>query len=108
MVDFTVGGSTGLDLKCEGRFLKVKVLLKNVCRDRKIALGVFVCQFEGNEVKGKGFRTKEITVPAGTGCCNIRVDNICFIIPDDNLCHKKDVQVQVVAHYSSFAFNCPC
>lgn len=107
-IDFTIGGSTGIDLECESRFLKIRVLLKNVCRGRKIALGVFVCQLEDNEFKIKGFRAREITVPPGEGCCNVRVDNFCFVLPQNDLCRKKEVRVEVVAHYSSFAFNCPC
>ncbi len=107
-LNLTVGDCAGIELQCEARFLNVGVLLKNVCRGRKVVIGVFVCEQEKHELKVKGFRSREIAVPSGDGCCNIRIDNFYFILPEKNFCSKRKVVIEVIAHYSSFDFCCPC
>lgn len=95
-------------LKCQARLLKINVLLKNVCRGRKIALGVIVC--EGK--KTKGFKGTEIEIPGkpGSGCTTIKINNFCFVLPDKSICDKKRFEVKVVAHYTDLnpLFNCSC
>lgn len=107
--DFTV---QNVMLNCEGRFLKVRVQLKNVCRGRNIRLGVLLCEKRENTSFIKGMRVCEFTVPGSVGGCldNITVGDFCFVIPEDNLCCPREVNVHVVAHYSSFpSFSfCPC
>lgn len=95
-------------LKCQARLLKINVLLKKVCRGRKISIGVLVC--EGR--KTKGFKGTEIVVPGkpGTGCTNIRVTNFCFVLPEESICDRRKVEVKVIAHYTDLhpLFDCSC
>lgn len=93
-------------LKCEGRFLKVKVKFNKVCTGRKVIIGVIVC----DDDTVKGFRTCEITIPGTPGHCvdNVAVGDFCFVIPEENLCTQRKFKVTVVAHYSSFTSTYPC
>ena len=109
VIDFTV---QNVQLKCEGRFLKVRVELDRVCRGRKINLGVLVCENVGGTFFTRAFRACQVTVPGTAGQCvdNFRVEEFCFVFPDDNLCSSRTFVVKVVAHYAdfpSFPF-CPC
>lgn len=61
--DFTV---QNVQLKCEGRFLKIRVELDRVCTGRKINLGVIVCEDEGGVSKTKAFRACQFTVPGSS------------------------------------------
>ncbi|MDO6355079.1 hypothetical protein Q3V94_08310 [Caloramator sp. CAR-1] len=106
VIDYTVGP---YDLKCEGRFLKVRVRLKNVCCNRKINVGVLVCEPVDGTFYTRGFKACQIVVP-GTGCKDVTIDEFCFVFPDEDLCRSKTYVVKVVAHYAefpSFSF-CPC
>lgn len=107
--DFTI---QNVQLQCEGRFLKVRVELDRVCPGRKINLGVIVCEEESGVLKTRAFRTCQFTVPGSPGTCvdNVRVDEFCFVFPEENLCRQRKFRVKVVAHYASFpSFEfCPC
>lgn len=92
-------------LKCEGRLLKVRVKLNDVCAGRKIMIGVMICEQEQSGVfKTRGFRTCEITVPGELGRCvdKVCVEEFCFVLSEDDLCRKRKVKVNIIAHYSSF------
>ncbi|KRQ87222.1 hypothetical protein ABG79_01025 [Caloramator mitchellensis] len=106
--DFTI---QNLELKCEGRFLKIRVELKNVCRGRKVNVGVLVCENESGTFFTRAFKACQFTVPSGTGnCTNVTVDEFCFVFPDENICNSRTFVVKVIAHYGdfpSFPF-CPC
>ncbi len=107
--DFTV---QDVHLNCQGRFLKVRVQLKNVCRGRSIRLGVLLCEKTGGTSCIKGSHVCEFIVPQGCGPCmeTVNVGDFCFVIPDDNICCHREVSVHIIAHYSSFpSFPfCPC
>jgi hypothetical protein len=99
-------------LKCEGRFLKVRVELDRVCPGRKVTVGVLLCENINNTFFIKGFRACEVDIPGIKGSCvnNQPIGEFCFILPEENLCNKRTVRVKVIAHYSSFpSFPfCPC
>lgn len=103
--EVTVGPVT---LSCQARLLKVNVFLKNVCRGRKVALGVLVCEKNSTI----GFKGTEVIIPGkpGSGCTNIKITNFCFVIPERNICDKRKVEVKVIAHYTDLnpLFNCSC
>ncbi len=91
-------------LKCEGRLLKVKVELRNVCAGRKIHLGILVSEEEGGGFKTKGFRATKLTIPGRPGSCinKIKVGDFCFVFPEEDSCCQRKFKINVVAHYSSF------
>ncbi|UOO38539.1 hypothetical protein IZU99_04620 [Oscillospiraceae bacterium CM] len=98
-------------LHCEGRLLKVRVQLKDVCRGRKIRLAVLLFEKECMDTDLKGMRTCELTVPGlPCGCLNeLTIGDFCFILPEEDICSKQQkVKIQVIAHYSSFPEDHKC
>ena len=91
-------------LHSEGRILTVRVQLKDVCPDRKIRLAVLLFEKECHENELKGLRTAEIKLPCNLcGCVDeIIVGDFCFVLPEDQICSRKEVIIKVIAHYSSF------
>ncbi|MDD2234647.1 MAG: hypothetical protein PHZ11_04730 [Desulfitobacteriaceae bacterium] len=106
--DFTI---QDVQLNCVGRFLKVRVELDNACPGRKVAVGVFLCENIQGTFFTKGFKVREVMIP-GSGSCkqNVPVGEFCFVLPEESLCSRRTVRVNIVAHYSSFpSFPfCPC
>lgn len=95
-------------LHSEGRILKVKVQLKNVCKGRKIRLAVMLFEKECRETKLKGLRVVEITIPGFPNGCvgELTVGDFFFALPEEyNGMNQKEVKIEVVAHYSSFTQN---
>lgn len=108
VLDWTVQNVT---LKGQGRLLKVRVQLKNVCRGRNIRMAVLLCEKSGSTWFLKGLRTCEFSVPGSQGCLEtLTVGDFCFIVPQENICNPYEVAVHVIAHYSSFPCfpYCPC
>lgn len=94
------------DLKCNGRLLSLGIRLRNVCPNRRIALGVIVTEIIGDTEYSRGF--KAITIPAqpptSFPCSPVIVRPIPFILPDDinggaGLCSERVFKVKVIAHY---------
>ena len=91
------------ELDCQGRLLTIKVTLKNVCPNKKIAVGVLL--LEGNTVKG--FKAKEIVTPSLLNsrecnhCDSVVVCKFCFVLPG-SLCCPITLTPKVIAHYTNF------
>jgi hypothetical protein len=96
------------ELDCQGRLLTIRVILKNVCPNKKIAIGVLL--FEGTTVKG--FKVKEIVTPplltrqTAKHCENVVVCKFCFVLPG-TLCCPITLTPKVIAHYTNFNIS-PC
>lgn len=131
--DFTLpkAGDPPIVIGCQGRLLKLRVKLCNVCWGRCINVGVLLCEnFDGTNYI-QGFRACKVKVPdkpaeARTNCTDITIDQICFVlteprsnvcpqtpctptgttcVPDvtcPGVCNKRTVTAKVIAHYSSF------
>lgn len=95
-------------LKCQARLLKINVKLKDVCKGRKIAVGVIVCEDD----KIIGFKGTEVLIPGrfGSGCRDIIIKNFCFVLPESEICDKRRIIVKVIAHYTELnsKFDCCC
>lgn len=96
------------ELECQGRLLTIRVVLKSVCPNKKIAIGVIL--FEGNKVRG--FKVKEIvspplpTVVPGVNCENVVICKFCFVLPG-SICCPLTLKPKVIAHYTNFNIE-PC
>lgn len=97
------------ELNCQGRLLTIRVILKCVCPNQKIAVGVIL--YEGNKVRG--FEVKEIvTPPLPTGhlvekCEHVVICKFCFILPG-SLCCPLTLTPKVIAHYTNFNIDSSC
>ncbi len=91
-------------LQCEGRVLKVKVQLCDICRGRRIRLAVLLYEKECFEKRLRGLRVIEVAVPGMHGCKRkLTVGDFCFVLTEDNICAScTEVNIQVIAHYASF------
>lgn len=96
------------ELDCQGRILTIRVILKCVCPNKKIAIGVLL--YEGDKVRG--FKVKEIvTPPLPTGnlvekCEHVVICKFCFILPG-SICCPLTLTPKVIAHYTNFNID-PC
>lgn len=95
------------NLPNQARLLNIKLVIKDVCRGREIALGVILFDEETNKVLG--FKGKTVTLP-GTGCGKLIIDGFCFVIPERTICDSRNVGVRVTGHYTKLNTNpnCPC
>lgn len=83
-------------LECQGRLLRLKLRLKNVCAGNCINLGVVILNKKKQII---GFRVKKFKIP---GCPNTCVDvckEFCFAFEDENICKKREFKVLVIAQY---------
>ena len=111
------------DIPCSGKTLKVPIVLKNVCRNKSIAIGIFLkqkicCGGKKFSYKDMGFRI--IEVPAEKkptfdkkdeyphkkceSCKDIKIEGICFVLPVD-LCDVQDIEIHVLANYLTFDYE---
>lgn len=67
-----------------GRILDVTMTLKDVCPAKRLAVGITVSEVDqGGSEHARGFRA--VTVPAHnkSGCCDITMPMVRFILPED-------------------------
>ena len=103
-------------LESQGRIVQLDVTVKNVCPHKRVALAVILTEVDsyGDEHQ-RGLKT--ITVPAhnSSGCRDILVKCIKFILPEDlnvsvqnpvGICSPRDLKVRVFAHSIDTDFRC--
>ena len=95
---------------CSGRLLQLDLTLCRVCPKKRVALGLYLS--EGG--KPRGF--KAFTIPAhnASGCRDVEIRGISFVLPEDiNPCDKngcfcepRSVDVRVYANYLDYDDPC--
>jgi hypothetical protein len=94
-------------LNCQGRLLTIRVILKCVCPNKNIAVGVLL--FDQNDIV-KGFEVKEILTPPlptdhpGENCEHVVVCKFCFVLPS-SICCPLTLKPKVIAHYTNFSID---
>lgn len=91
------------EIKCQGRLLTIRVILKYICPNRKIAIGVIL--FEGNKVRG--FQVKEIVAPPlptnhPSGSCDHVVVCKFYFVLSGSIASPLTLTPKVIAHYTDF------
>ena len=107
VVDLDLPNDTGsYDLKCNGRLLLLGVRLRNICPNRRIALGVIATEVISGIEYSRGFKAMTISAqpPASTPCTPLFIRPITFIFPEDvdgspDLCDERVFKIRVIAHY---------
>lgn len=116
-------------IPCTGKILTIPIIVKDVCRNKSVAIAVFLkqkvyCGDDKFAYKDLGF--KVIEVPAEKkhskdnkdnkdnkddkdykdceSCKDLKVDGICFVLPVD-LCDSQDIEIHVLANYLSFDYD---
>lgn len=115
-VDFLTVDLGDTHLESTGRIVELSVTIKNVCPNRRTALGIILTE---TDCSGKEHTrgVKAITVPAhsSSGCRDILVKCIRFILPDDlsvscssgtGMCGARNLKARVIAHNIDSEYNC--
>ena len=112
-VEFDAGS---LALESLGRIVQLDVTLRNICPNRRVALAVALTEVDEHGLEHKrGLKT--ITVPAHTrtGCRDVTVRCIKFILPEDldvsggsegAICNLRHFKARLFAHYIDHDFAC--
>lgn len=112
-VEFDAGS---LALESLGRIVQLDVMLRNICPNRRVALAVALSEVDEHGLEHKrGLKT--ITVPAHTrtGCRDVTVRCIKFILPEDldvsggsegAICNSRHFKARLFAHYIDHDFAC--
>ena len=103
-------------LESLGRILQLDVNIKNVCPNKRVALGVILTEVdqEGNEHQ-RGMKT--ITVPAHNHptCRDVLVKCVKFVLPEDldvsgetpnAICNIRNLRARIIAHHIDSDFQC--
>lgn len=103
-----------VQLGAQGRIIQLEVTVKDVCPNRRVALGVMLEEVgPDGKTEPRGF--KAYTIPAHTqpGCRDVQVQCIRFVVPEDvslggkSLCDPRRFQVQLIAQEMDWEFRCP-
>lgn len=97
----------------QGRIIQLELTVKDVCPNRRVALGVMLEEV-GPDGKTEPRGVKVFTLPAHTqpGCRDVQVQCIRFVVPEDvslwgkSLCDTRRFQVQVIAQAMDGEFRC--
>ena len=103
-------------LESLGRILQLDVNVKNVCPNKRVALGIILTEVDsqGNEYP-RGLKT--VTVPAHhyPGCRDVLVKCVTFVLPEDldvsggtpsAICNTRNFKVRLLANYIDTDFRC--
>lgn len=102
-----------VQLGAQGRIIQLEVTVKDVCPNRRVALGVILEEVgPDGKTEPRGF--KAYTIPAHTqpGCRDVQVQCIRFVVPEDvslwgkSLCDTRRFQVQLIAQEMDWEFRC--
>ncbi len=104
-----------LELESLGRILQLDVTLKRVCPNKRVALAAIITELddEDNEYK-RGMKTMTIPAHTMTGCRDVVVRCIKFVLPEDlnvsdnsmTTCGKRRFRARFIAHYVDSGFEC--
>ena len=111
--DLVVVDVGDVQLGGQGRIIQLELTVKDVCHNRRVALGV-ILEEVGPDGKTEPRGVKVFTLPAHTqpGCRDVQVQCIRFVVPEDvslwgkSLCDTRRFQVQVIAQAMDGEFRC--
>lgn len=99
----------------QGCILQVNFVLHNVCPNRRTCVGIIVTERMGHGVEAScGFKTLVVPAHNGTGCRDVRVMGVPFVLPErpdhcgcaTSGCKPRDFRVRILAHPMDYTWNC--
>lgn len=120
-VDFTIEGCRdfaeidlgAVYLESSGQILELNLTIKNVCPDKRVALGIILTEVDCNGGEHeRGLKTLTIPAHHSSGCRDIRVKCIKFVLPGDldgrcgGICRERKYKARVIAHTIDTDFRC--
>lgn len=114
--DFAVIDLGDVYLESQGRILELNLTIKNVCPDKRVALGIILTEVDcyGKEYQ-RGLKTMTIPAHHYPGCRDIQVKCVKFVVPDDinvcggtpgTMCEERKFKAQVIANTIDTDFRC--
>lgn len=113
--DSTVFDAGEIALQSLGRIVQIDVKLKNICPNKRVALGVILYEIDkdGNEYQ-RGLKTFAIPAHNRQICQNVLVKCIKFVLPEnldninlqDSMCSTRKFRVNFISHYIDNEFIC--
>ena len=115
-VDVTVDGCKDfiqydvgeIELSSLGRIIQIDLTLKSICPGKEVALAVLLYEKDdlGNEYS-RGMKTLLIPAHSESGCEDIKVRCIRFVVPDlSSHCEKRNFIVRAFGNYTNTDFIC--
>ena len=100
----------------QGRILQLSVTLKDICPGKRTALAAILTEVDqqGNEYP-RGIKTLTIPAHTASGCRDIRVRCIKFVVPEDldvsgssplSTCDQRNFKARFIAHSIDSDFQC--
>lgn len=97
----------------QGRVIQLELTVKDVCPNRRVALGVMLEEVgPDGKTEPRGFKAYTIPAHNQPGCRDVQVQCIRFVVPEDvslwgkSLCDTRRFQVQVIAQEMDGEFRC--
>lgn len=97
----------------QGRVIQLELTVKDVCPNRRVALGVMLEEVGlDGKTEPRGFKAYTIPAHNQPGCRDVQVQCIRFVVPEDvslwgkSLCDTRRFQVQVIAQAMDGEFRC--
>lgn len=105
-----------VSLESLGRILQLNMTIQNVCPGKRVALAVILTEVDanGNE-HSRGMKTFTIPGHNNTGCRDISIKCVKFVLPEDldvsgntqnRICNARNFKARVIAHYIDTDFRC--
>ena len=105
-----------VSLESLGRILQLNMTIQNVCPGKRVALAVILTEVDanGNE-HSRGMKTFTIPAHNNTGCRDISIKCVKFVLPEDldvsgntqnRICNARNFKARVIAHYIDTDFRC--
>lgn len=103
-------------LESLGRILQVDINIRNVCPNKRVALAVIVNELDKTgEEHPRGMKTLTIPAHTKTGCSDVLVRCIKFVLPEDLdvseaaggcICNERHFTVRTICHYIDTDYQC--
>lgn len=111
--DLVVVDVGDVQLGGQGRIIQLELTVKDVCPNRRVALGVILEEVgPDGKTEPRGFKAYTIPAHNQPGCRDVQVQCIRFVVPEDvslwgkSLCDTRRFQVQVIAQAMDGEFRC--
>lgn len=103
--------TTAYDIQCDGTILNIITRFRNICPNRRLAIGVIVCSTVNGKDEAPVYRITTVNTPNSRSQCDCQdfaVPVEILLPPSENACaDQRQVRVRVIAHYLANSFS-PC
>ena len=105
-----------VSLESLGCILQLSMTIKNVCPNRRVALGVVLTEVDSRGTEHpRGLKTVTIPAHQHATCRDIKVRCIKFVLPEDldvsgdstaSMCNDRHFKARMIVHYIDNDFEC--